>query len=588
MAYEYAFVLLKYTIPPAVFLTAILRPLLTRLDLYKILILILAAFFATVPWDSLLIRLGVWTYPPDAVIGWTFFKIPVEELFFIVIQTYITSLLYILIHKPVLHAQFLSNYEDSPRSNRRISRFGCVYLCLEIIRGVSHIALGGKLLYSGLIIVWAAPVILLSWTSSAYFLLRIPKHLFILSFMLPTIYLSVVDEFALSRGIWVIETGTKIDVRVFGSLEFEEAYFFMTSNFLIALGMAALDKGAAVLDTLPGTRAGGSRKASLVSLVRATFMNPNKYNMKRIRGIRKAIETIQKRSQSFYLASSLFTGRLRTDLVLLYSFCRVADDLVDGSRTEAEALAWIQKLTSYFDLVYGNPNNRHADSVISYTKANFPEDAQSALELLPTTFLPSGPLYELINGFKMDLAFARKDFPIKDEAAIQVYARRVASTVGELCLRLVFHHSSVTLREEDETRLLEAAVNMGYALQYVNIARDIEADAEIGRVYLPTTWLKEGELTPQDVLSDPTQPKIEAVRQRLLGLAFREYSRSRNVMSLLPDEVRGPLVVAVESYMEIGRVLRERRVLAPGTKGGRVTVPRLRSLWVAWKNMQNA
>ncbi len=39
-----------YTIPIAILLTVVLRPLCTRLDLYKIIFLISVAFTYTIPW----------------------------------------------------------------------------------------------------------------------------------------------------------------------------------------------------------------------------------------------------------------------------------------------------------------------------------------------------------------------------------------------------------------------------------------------------------------------------------------------------------------------------------------------------------
>lgn len=273
-----------------------------------------------------------------------------------------------------------------------------------------------------------------------------------------------------------------------------------------------------------------------------------------------------------------------------YSFCRVADDFVDDSQSGTEALAWIHKLTGYLDRVYGASGQQScsAAEVADYVEKNFPMHTRSALELLPTRLLPCRPFYELLEGFKTDVAFTDTKFPIQNEADIRAYAHRVASTVGELCLWLVFHHSSVKLPRDKQARLIEAATTMGCALQYVNIARDIRVDAAMGRVYLPTTWLNEAGLVPEDILTDPTQPKVEALRQRLLDLAFEEYGKSRPTMDLLPGEIRSPLVVAVESYMEIGRVLRERSYVPSKSKGGRATVPRFRRLWVAWNNLSTS
>lgn len=121
---------------------------------------------------------------------------------------------------------------------------------------------------------------------------------------------------------------------------------------------------------------------------------------------------------------------------------------------------------------------------------------------------------------------------------------------------------------------------MGIALQYVNISRDIAKDAAIGRVYLPTSWLKEHGLTPQDVLENPDGPVIEKLRGRLLEKAFALYEDAQSAMSQLPVDARAPMRVAVESYMEIGRVLRERGYKV---KEGQATVPKLRRLKVAWR-----
>ncbi|KAI0551365.1 hypothetical protein F4679DRAFT_136364 [Xylaria curta] len=587
MAYEYAFVHLKYTIPLAGVLTLILRPLLTRVDVYKTSFLIVVAFFATLPWDSYLIQRGVWTYPPDAIVGLRLFGIPAEELFFFIIQTYITTLLYILFNKPILHSQYLTNREDSSSKARWIRTAGQLLLSVAILIGAILVAKGGKGTYLGLILIWAGPFVLLTWSLSGFFLLKLPSACVAIPIFVPTIYLWIVDELALGRGTWAIESGTKLGWCLWGDLEVEEAVFFLVTNALIVFGLVGFDRGMAVLDTFPEMF---PETLSPALLIKAVITNPAKYNMKRVRGIREAVSTLKRKSRSFYLASAVFPGRVRIDLVLLYSFCRVADDLVDDSRTETEALVWIQRLIGYLDRVYDTTGEKSpsAADVVNYIEKSFPTNAQSSLEFLPTGLLPSGPLYELMEGFRMDLAFLHAEFPIKDESCIQTYAQRVASTVGELCLWLVFHHSAVRLPEHQESSLVQAAITMGHALQYVNIARDIQVDADMGRVYLPTDWLKEEGLTPQDLLSNPRQPKAEVLRQKLLDLAFKKYEASRPVMNLLPNEIRGPLIVAVESYMEIGRVLREKSGVPSKTKKGRATVPRSRRLWVAWKTLSTS
>ncbi|KAI1824331.1 hypothetical protein F4861DRAFT_506442 [Xylaria intraflava] len=587
MAYEYALVHLMYTIPLAGVLTVILKPLLTRLDLYKILISILIAFFAALPWDSYLVRRGIWTFQPNVILGPKLFAVPAEEIFFFIIQTYITALFYILANKAVLHAQFLTNREGASAGARHIRRLGQVLLFAALVTGAILVGKGERGTYLGLILIWACPFLLASLTLSGYFFLQLPVACIAVPISLPTLYLWVVDELALSHGTWVITSATKLGWNMWGSLVLEEAIFFLLSNFLIVFSLIAFDRATAILDMFPEKFPEVSGYIPPSLLIKVIFTDPEDYDMTRVRGIRDAVSILRRKSRSFYLASAVFSGRLRIDLVLLYSFCRVADDLVDNSRSEAEAIAWIQKLTGYLDVCYGATEKepRSTTDVINYVENNFPIPVRSVLKLLPTSHLPSGPLYELLEGFKTDVAFTRAEFPIHDENDIRTYAHRVASTVGELCLRLVFRHNATGLHEDKKCRLIQAAITMGHALQYVNIARDIQVDAKVGRVYLPTNWLGEEGLTPQDICNNPAQPKVELLRQRLLDLAFKEYDRSRPTMNLLPDQIRGPLVVAVESYMEIGRVLRERSGVPSRIKRDRATVPLPRRLWVAWKNL---
>jgi len=124
---------------------------------------------------------------------------------------------------------------------------------------------------------------------------------------------------------------------------------------------------------------------------------------------------------------------------------------------------------------------------------------------------------------------------------------------------------------------------MGIALQYINIARDISVDASIGRVYLPTSWLKAEGLTPQDVLSKPNLLEVARLRNRLLVKAFGLYRECQPALKQLPTDARAPMRVAVESYMEIGRVLKKRRYKVVE---GRATVPVGRRLAVAWRALR--
>jgi len=261
----------------------------------------------------------------------------------------------------------------------------------------------------------------------------------------------------------------------------------------------------------------------------------------------------------------------------------MADDLVDDAETSEEARGWISKLQKYFDEIYkpmdGGLSTSMGPTLFRYISSHFPEVCQPALEHLPTQILSASPFYDLLKGFNTDLSFQNSVFPIETEHDLETYALQVAGTVAEMCLELVYHHTCSKIGSYDQRKhITNCASRMGIALQYVNIARDIQTDAKMKRVYIPTTWLKETGLEPLDVIKSAKGPRIEALRNRLLDTAFAEYEEARKAIEELPVDARAPIRVAVESYMEIGRVLREKGF---AIKKGRATVPKSRRLMVA-------
>ncbi|CAN8100225.1 unnamed protein product [Discula destructiva] len=613
MGYDYALVHLKFTVPVAAILTLVNYPFLTRRHWYQTAILIAIAVVATIPWDSYLIRQNVWTYPPDAIVGPTFWSIPAEELFFFVIQTYITCQLYGLANKPLLHAEYLAN---ASRIRTGLHRLIQVLILDLALVGFWLVSNGGPGTYLGLILIWACPFALLTWSLGGMFMVTLPWTSIWSPIVLSTVYLWIVDEGALKRGTWSIESGTKLGLALAGSLDIEEAVFFLATNCLIVFGMGAFDNALAIIDAFPDAFDQAPQCPSPVMLIQALLMPWTDEREARVTGIQEAVQRLCKKSRSFYLASSTFTGRLRIDLVLLYSYCRMADDLVDEPPNGLDATVWISNLNGHLNLIYkpdaGLTPPQQADKVRACINDEFPPGARSALALLPTALLPHAPLYGLLEGFTTDAKFHSTlggkvgEYPIKDEDSLHEYGSRVAGTVGQLCLALISRHSSTIIDPAREKEIVAAAGRMGVALQYVNIARDIAVDTTIGRVYLPTTWLEEEGLTPEvvieTIIARPAQTdekneihknnptKLVRLRRQLLHKAFAMYAEARPTMDWLPGESRRPMIVAVESYMEIGRVLLAQDSLALGamTAGGRptrATVPKMRRLRVALEAM---
>lgn len=564
---------------------------------------------STIPWDSYLIRTNIWSYPSNVVLGPTIFSIPLEEVFFFVIQTYNTTLLYLLASKSVLKEVHL--VKEGKGSEGQFWKYvkvgGQLVLGLSLKQAVTYVRANDKETYLGLILVWALPFLLLLWSLAYQFLINLPAYCTTLPIAVPTLYLWIVDTLALKRGTWVISSGTKTGLTLWDGLEIEEAIFFLLTNCLIVFGLVAFDNAVAILNAFPAHYPKVPELPSPLLLIQALLLPAGAYDDDRILGLQQSVARLKRKSRSFYLASSTFQGRLRIDLIVLYSFCRVADDLIDNAESPKEAREWLSKLKKYLDLSYSaGEQNAKGDEVKSrdinrgqatlFIVHNFPAEVQLTLMLLPTHRLSKVPLYELLQGFEMDLLFADQKGtkgntgPIKAEETLDTYGARVAGTVALLCIQLVLYHNPGCSAEKAK-QLMTAGHSMGIALQYTNIARDLGVDAAIGRCYVPPSWLKKEKLTPEAFIAglvttgkvdDFFFKKVEIIRGRLLDRAFAFYDDAIGAVEELPVQARAPMRVAVESYMQIGRELRR-----PGyeVRAGKATVPKWKRIWVAWKRL---
>lgn len=131
----------------------------------------------------------------------------------------------------------------------------------------------------------------------------------------------------------MIEPRTKLGRHIWDGLEIEyedcriiggqglticrEAVFFLVTNVLIVFGLVAFDNALAVMHAFPALFPVVPSLPSPILLVRALLVPPRAYDIGRIKGLQKALARLRAKSRSFYLASSVFEGRLRIDLIIL-------------------------------------------------------------------------------------------------------------------------------------------------------------------------------------------------------------------------------------------------------------------------------
>jgi 15-cis-phytoene synthase len=145
--------------------------------------------------------------------------------------------------------------------------------------------------------------------------------------------------------------------------------------------------------------------------------------------------------------------------------------------------------------------------------------------------LPLDAFLELIEGVRMDVlghAYA-------SEAELVGYCRRVAGTIGRLCLAI--------FGSGELEPAMSLADDLGVAMQLTNILRDVREDAEHGRVYLPLEdlrrvgWAQDGESGCRELLAriGPPGDPVPAGTTELVALqASRARAWFARGMALVP------------------------------------------------------
>ena len=230
-------------------------------------------------------------------------------------------------------------------------------------------------------------------------------------------------------------------------------------------------------------------------------------------------------SRTFYAASFLLPQRIRESASSLYAFCRLADDAIDLSADPAKALS---------DL-----NERLA---LAYAGQPLPSAADRAFaEVVARVQMPRALPAALLEGFAWDAA-ARRYETLED---LTGYAARVAGTVGAMM---------TVLMGVRDPEALARACDLGVAMQFSNIARDVGEDARAKRLYLPLNWLREAGIDADLWLDNPTfTPALGRVVARLLAHAETLYERAEAGIALLPRSCRPGINAARVLYAEIGR-----------------------------------
>jgi phytoene synthase len=226
----------------------------------------------------------------------------------------------------------------------------------------------------------------------------------------------------------------------------------------------------------------------------------------------------------------------RDGMYEIYSFCRKVDDIADSPGPRDERLDQLKLWRADINALYSGSAVSRARSLAGPIKA---------FGLRREDFLA------VIDGMEMDV---HADIRAPDWATLDAYCDRVASAVGRLSVRIF---------GMEEKAGIALAYHLGRALQLTNILRDIDEDAEIGRLYLPREALQQAGITstkPDVVMADP---RIGVACEQVAARAREHFVESDRIMDKCARKtVRAPRIMRV-AYGAIYKGLIARGWAAP-------------------------
>jgi squalene synthase HpnD len=254
---------------------------------------------------------------------------------------------------------------------------------------------------------------------------------------------------------------------------------------------------------------------------------------------------------SFYRGMRVLPADRRHAMYAIYAFCRIVDDIADDDGAFSEKLprlaAWRERIAG----LYSGQSDGPVTRVLAVAVQRFGLRREDFLAV--------------IDGMQMD---AEAAIVAPDLATLDLYCDRVAAAVGRLSVR-AFGDSSAAADE--------VAHSLGRALQLTNILRDLQEDAERGRLYLPREWLDEAAV-PHDPPAALRAPGLPLVCARVAALANEQFQAAREAMRRCDAKAMKPARLMGATYGAILARLERRGWSRPDE---RVSVPAWQKLWLA-------
>lgn len=226
-------------------------------------------------------------------------------------------------------------------------------------------------------------------------------------------------------------------------------------------------------------------------------------------------------ARTFYLSAHLLPAPMRIEMLALYAFCRLTDDIVDRPQAQPQLRLRQWRLAARL-----RPEQQSDPVMLAWSTVR---DRRGIPQLYAD---------ELIDGVEQDLT--RRRYDTFEE--LRRYCYLVASTVGLMSMYVIGF---------SDQRAFGYAIKLGIALQLTNILRDIGEDAANGRIYLPREELERFGYTEQELLEGRITPAFRQLMEFQIERADALYREGLPGIALLHPGGRFAITAAIQLYRGI-------------------------------------